>query len=87
MVFYGVASVLRGYLILRSGYLPRFLGALLLLAGFGFIAKNFLLILAPTYASNLFVLPMFLAAVSLAGWLLVRGVDVAKWPRNAKAPA
>ncbi|OGA45868.1 MAG: hypothetical protein A3G24_18455 [Betaproteobacteria bacterium RIFCSPLOWO2_12_FULL_62_13] len=87
MVFYGVASVLRGYLILRSGYLPKFLGALLLLAGLGFITKNFLLVLAPRYASDVFLLPMFLAAVSLAAWLLVRGVDVAKWPRNAEAPA
>lgn len=87
MVFYGVASVLRGYLILRSGYLPRFLGALLLLAGLSFITRNFLLVLVPRYASDLFLLPMFLAIGSLAGWLLVRGVDVAKWPRNGKAPA
>jgi hypothetical protein len=86
MVFYGVASVLRGYLILRSGYLPKLLGALMLLAGLGFITRNFLLVLAPSYASDLFLLPMFLAIVSLAAWLLVRGVDVAKWQRNATPP-
>ncbi len=83
MVFYGVASVLRGYLIFRSGYLPKFLGALLLLAGLGFIIKNFLLVLAPRYASDFFLLPMLLAVVSLAAWLLVRGVDVAKLQRTA----
>ena len=87
MVFYGVASVLRGSLMFRSGYLPRFLGALLLLAGLCFITKNILLVLAPRYASDVFLLPMFLALASLAVWLLVRGVDVAKWQHNATAPA
>ncbi|HEX9940943.1 MAG TPA: DUF4386 domain-containing protein [Thermoanaerobaculia bacterium] len=79
MVFYGVASVLRGYLIFRSGYLPRFLGVLMVLAGLGFVTKNFALVLAPAYASDVLLLPMFLAAVSLTVWFLVRGVDVAKW--------
>jgi len=85
MVFYGVAAVLRGYLIYRSGYLPRVLGMLLVLAGLGFVAKNFALVLAPAYASDGLLLPMFLAGVSLTVWLLVRGVDVTKW--EAKAPA
>jgi hypothetical protein len=49
-VFYGAAWVLRGYLIFRSGYLPNFLGVLLTLGGLAFIARNFLLVLAPAYA-------------------------------------
>ena len=81
MVFYGMASVLRGYLIYRSGYLPKVLGALLAFAGLGFIVKNFALVLAPAYASDLLLLPMFLAALSLTVWLLVKGVDVEKWER------
>ncbi|HLL75098.1 MAG TPA: DUF4386 domain-containing protein [Pyrinomonadaceae bacterium] len=84
MVFYGVASVLRGYLIFRSGFLPRFLGVLLMLAGLGFITKNFALVLAPAYASDVLLLPMFLAVVSLTVWLLVRGVDVPKWEAKAQ---
>jgi len=79
MVFYGAASGLRGYLIFRSGYFPKWLGGLLMLAGLGFVAKNFALVLAPVYASDVFLLPMFLAVVLLAGWLLVKGVDVSKW--------
>ena len=84
-VFYGVASALRGYLIFRSGYLPKFLGALLLLAGLGFVTSNFLLVLTPSYASDLLHLPMLLAGVSLAAWLLWRGVDVARWKSEAAA--
>jgi hypothetical protein len=85
MVFYGVASVLRGVLIFRSGYLPRFLGVLLVLAGLGFILKNVALVLAPAYASDAFLLPMALAGVSLTVWFLVKGVDVAKWPAERTA--
>jgi hypothetical protein len=79
MAFYGVACLLRGYLIFRSGYLPKFLGVLLVLAGLGFITKNFALLLAPAYASDALLLPMFLAAVSLTVWLLAKGVDLSKW--------
>ena len=83
MAFYGVACLIRGYLIFRSGYLPRFLGVLLGLAGLGFIAKNFLFVLAPPYASDFLLLPMFLAVLSMTVWFLVRGVDVSKWPDRA----
>ena len=83
MVFYGIASLLRGYLIFRSGYLPKFLGVLLALAGLGFVTNNFVLVLAPAYASDFLLLPMFLAAVSLTVWFLVKGVDVPKWEAKA----
>jgi hypothetical protein len=85
MVFYGVAALLRGYLIFRSGYLPRALGVLLALAGVGFITKNLALVLAPAYASDALLLPMFLAGVSLTVWLLVKGVDVSKWEAKVAA--
>jgi hypothetical protein len=46
LVFYGVAWVLRGYLIARSEYLPKFVGALLVLGGLAFIARNLTRVLA-----------------------------------------
>ena len=83
MVFYGVASALLGYLIFRSGYLPRFIGVLLALGGAGFVINNFAIILAPAYASSGLLLPMIIAALSLTLWFLVRGVDVTKWEAKA----
>lgn len=79
MVFYGVATALRGYLIFCSGFLPRFLGVLLLVAGLSFIIRNFLFVLIPEYASNFFLIPMFIAVVTFAAWLLIKGIDVKKW--------
>jgi hypothetical protein len=82
-VFYGTASILLGYLIFRSGYLPRVLGGLLALGGLGFVIMNFALILAPAFASFVLLLPEVLASLLLALWLLVRGVDVPRWKGKA----
>lgn len=83
LVFYGAASVLRGYLIVLSGYLPKFIGLLLMLGGFGFIARNFALVFVPAYPSGNLLLLLMPGAVLLALWLLVRGIDVAKWQAKA----
>lgn len=87
MVFYGVASILLGYLIVRSGFLPKFLGVLLALAGLGFVARNFALVLAPGYPSSGFLLPVPVAALALTVWFLARGVDVEKWREREAASA
>ena len=79
MVFYGIPSILLGYLMFRSGYFPRVLGALMALGGLGFVVRNFLLVLAPAWASSLLLLPMTLAVLPMTVWLLVKGIDVRKW--------
>jgi hypothetical protein len=55
---------------------------LLLIAGVGFIIKDFLAVLAPAYASDALLLPMFLAALSLMVWFLFKGIDVEGWKRR-----
>ena len=85
--FYGLGWVLRGYLIFRSGYLPRVLGVLAALAGLGFIAQNILIVLAPAHASTFLLLPMAVSGMALMVWLLVRGVDVPRWEAGQAAAA
>ena len=85
MVFYGSASVIRGYLIYRSTYLPRFIGVLFGIVGVGFILKNFTLVLAPAYSSDLLLLPAPLTILVLTVWFLTKGVDIEKW--NARVLA
>jgi hypothetical protein len=76
--FYGIASMLRGYLIARSGYLPRILGILLFIGGAGFFLRSITYILVPQYSSFVMLLPMMVAGIPLMGWLLIKGVDTAK---------
>jgi hypothetical protein len=83
LALYGTATILRGYLIVRSGYLPKLIGVLLMLGGASFVAKNVTMLLARTYSSDLFLIAMFPAALSLMLWMIVRGVDVAKWEARA----
>ena len=74
LIHYGIASMLRGYLIARSGYLPKSLGVLLMIGGAGFALQTVLYILAPQYNTNFLLMPMALAGIPLTGWLLIRGV-------------
>jgi hypothetical protein len=83
--FFGPYCLLLGVLILRSIFLPRFLGVLLALAGLGWIA-----FLWPPIEHHLSV-PIeatgVLAEASLMLWLLSKGVDVARWQRQSAASA
>ena len=83
MMFFGAGYVLLGYLMFRSGYLPRFLGVLLAISGVGFVARTFVGVLAPAYASPILLMPAALAAAAMTLWLLIRGVDVSKWQESA----
>jgi hypothetical protein len=86
-VFYGTAAMVRGHLILRSGYLPRALGAFFILGGAGFIAKNILVVAVPQYDVPYVLLPMFLAWCYWVLWLLIKGIDRAQWDAKRTAPA
>jgi hypothetical protein len=74
LCLYGIASMLRGYLMARSGYIPRVIGVLFLIGGAGFFLRTATFLLAPAYSSGLLLLPMALAGIPLTVWLLVRGI-------------
>lgn len=82
-MFYGAGSVVLGYLILRSGFLPGILGVLVAISGVGFVTRAFVEVLAPAYASPLFLLPAAPAWFALTLWLLIRGIDSSKWHARA----
>jgi hypothetical protein len=83
-MFYGVANVIFGWLIYRSGYLPRIFGLLMAIMGVAFTVRTFLLVLAPAYASQLLLATAAIAFIPFIVWLLVRGVDVAAWHRLSR---
>jgi hypothetical protein len=86
LVFYGAAWVLRGYLIFRSGYLPKLLGVLMTVAGLAFVLRNFALVLAPAYASSSLLLLTLPGGLMLTVWFLVKGVNVARWQEKTGQP-
>lgn len=78
LLFFAGFCVLAGLLILRSGLVPRTIGALMLLAGGCYAVDTLALILAPAWAAALFpwiLVPCLVAEASLALWLLTKGVE------------
>jgi Domain of unknown function (DUF4386) len=88
LIFFGCVCLVLGYLIFRSGYLPKVLGVLMQLAGLSYLTNSFALILSPSLADRLFpavLLPAFVGEASLCLWLLAKGVNVSKWKARASA--
>lgn len=86
LIFFGVACVLRGYLIFKSEFLPKILGALLVLAGLGYLINSFALILSPTVAALLFpgvLLPAFVGELAFSVWLIFKGVNLERWQHRS----
>lgn len=82
LVFFGIACVLRGVLILRCDFLPRWIGALLVLAGAAYLVNSAALLLAGGFGGTtaiLVLLPALAGELALALRLTFRGVDVARW--------
>ena len=90
IVFFGLHLLFLGWLVLRSRFLPRILGVLLAIAAVGFLANKFTIFLAPAFAAQI---PPYVMLTSLIGegalalWLLVMGVNAAKWKEQAKTGA
>jgi Domain of unknown function (DUF4386) len=79
LLFFGFACLAQGWLIYRCGFIPRLLGALLALAGVSYLLNSLALLLAPALANALFpfvLMPAFVGELSLALWLIARGVNV-----------
>jgi hypothetical protein len=83
-MFYGVASIVFGWLIYHSGYLPRIFGVAMAIMGIAFTARTFLLVLAPAYASPYLLATAALAFIPFILWLLIRGVDVTAFAKVSR---
>ena len=81
LALFAFYDLLLGYLIFRSTFLPRILGALLMCAGVGWLTFVW-----PPLAAALssYVLPFgALAEMLLMLWLLVKGVNLSRWQEKA----
>jgi len=88
LIFFGCECLILGYLIFRSGYLPKTIGVLMQIAGLSYLVNSFALLLAPTFSDRIFpaiLIPALVGEASLCLWLLVRGVNVEKWRPQAGA--
>lgn len=87
-VFFGATCITLGYLIFRSGFLPRFLGVLMTLSGVCYMTNSLMSFLAISLDPAGFpwmLLPAGASELMLCLWLIVKGVDVRVWIARAEA--
>jgi hypothetical protein len=75
-----------GYLVFTSGFLPRILGVLLTLNGLAYLIDGFSALLLPDLKVNAVMFTGWVE-VLFALWLLIRGVNVERWEKRARASA
>ena len=82
-LFFGLHLLIFGYLVYKSGYLPKFLGILLLIVAFCYLIQDFGNMLFPQYKA-LFTSMGSLAFLEIAFplWLLIKGVNVEQWQKR-----
>jgi hypothetical protein len=81
-VFYGLDELLSGFLIFRSRFLPRVLGALLAISGLCYFTHASLSFLAPSLDARLYpyiLFPCLPGEGSISLWMATVGLNVAKW--------
>jgi hypothetical protein len=85
LAFFGFSTVLQGWLIYKSGFLPRWLGIIGIIGGFGWLT-----FLSPPLGMRVFTYVAVYALVGLLatiGWLLTVGVDDERWRQRATQAA
>jgi len=82
-LFFGLHLLVFGYLVYKSGYLPKFLGILLLIVALCYLIRDFGNMLFPQYKA-LFTSIGSLAFLEIAFplWLLIKGVNVEQFDRR-----
>jgi len=89
-VFYGLDLLILSYLILKSAFLPRAVGILVAVDGLAYLIYAFTGLLSPGAAHHLvpwIQIPAPVGEGSLSLWLIVAGINVARWQQHTTHPA
>jgi hypothetical protein len=82
LVFFGLHLFAIGFLIFKSGYIPKMIGILLIISGFGYLIDSFAYFLLSDYADYkaiflpIVAVPGVIAELSLTLWLVFKGIKV-----------
>jgi hypothetical protein len=74
-IFWGLWLFPFGLLVIRSGFIPRVFGYLLMIAGSAYLVYSFVALLLPQYApvASQVALPLEAAELPIIFWLVIRG--------------
>ena len=81
-IFWGLWLFPMGYLVFKSGFLPRIIGVLLIIAGVGYILDSVALFILPELNIDISQFT-FIGELLWLLWLLIKGVNVEQWEKRA----
>ncbi len=85
-LIFGFHLLLLGYLVYKSGFMPKILGILLIIGGVGYLAQSYGHILVPQYDEILSTVVIVLSIpgeLAFTVYLLWKGLNVEKWNEQA----
>jgi len=87
-LFFSLHLFVFGYLVYKSGYIPKIIGVLLVVAALPYLIQGFGNILFPQY-KGIFASIGFLSSIEIALplWLLIKGVNVEQWQKRVSESA
>jgi len=83
-IFWGLWLFPMGYLIFKSGFLPKLIGSLLIVACFGYLTDSFIFFFVLGFGI-IFSEFTFLGELLIILWLLIKGVNVEVWEKRVFA--
>jgi len=78
-IFFGLWLLPLGYLVIKSGWFPTWIGVLLIVGCFGYLVDTFATFLAPSVADAIeaiVVAPAAIGELAFVAYLLIKGVRV-----------
>ena len=78
-IFYGFHMLVLGYLVFKSGYIPRILGVLLIIGGsMGYLIEvlTYFIFTSYLWIASLGIVVAVIAEISLGLWLLLKGTKI-----------
>ncbi|HEY1654026.1 MAG TPA: DUF4386 domain-containing protein [Candidatus Tumulicola sp.] len=85
LLFFGIWLVLTGYLMVRSGNFPKWIGILAAIGGVCYAGNSYALFVVPDIQDHLFPLilvPSLVAELSISIYMIVFGFDVGNWGKK-----
>jgi len=80
-IFWGLWLFPLGYLVFKSGFLPKVLGIYLMISCFGYLIDFVTFFLFPNFAVSINIFTGW-AELFMCLWLLVKGVNVEQWQKR-----
>jgi hypothetical protein len=91
MICFGCYCFGIGSLVLRARFMPRIIGAFLMLAGSAYLYHFFAMIIAPVFEARfdpqIYIIPGIAGEGSLILWLSIMGINSKRWREQAAAPS